>query len=298
MESPELPSLPVVAVEVLERTRDPDVSVHQIAQVVANDQALSLKILRTINSSFYGLRRPCPTIDRAVGLLGINPLRTLVLGFGLVDVTSRGAGGLDLMDYWRRSLSCAAAARRVAARVDGCDADEAFLAALVQDVGMLAMGSVIGPKYERAVSLTAGNHGRLPEVEAGTFGFHHAEAGEALAVRWRLPESLLDPIRHHHGLNGDADADRLATRVCHLANRIDLVMTGQASADDLRAVIEAGRRDLDLGPEAMVASIRGSAEDAREMAQLFRVEIGAGDLDDVLAEAHARLAACGGAEAA
>ncbi len=109
LSSPDLPSLPKVAMELLELTRDPDVELMEIARLVQYDPALSSKILRTVNSSYYGLAEPAPTIKRALTYLGMNTLKSLVLGFSLIDVTKQSQNGFDLIDYWRRGLFSAAA---------------------------------------------------------------------------------------------------------------------------------------------------------------------------------------------
>jgi two-component system cell cycle response regulator len=106
--NPALVSLPSVALDVLALTRRPGVKLSDIAAVVQNDQALTAKILKTVNSSFYGLPRPCPTITRALTYLGLSAVKSLVLGFSLID-TARQSDGLDMISHWRRGIYSAAA---------------------------------------------------------------------------------------------------------------------------------------------------------------------------------------------
>ena len=182
-----LPSLSAVALQVLELTQDENVKLTEIASAVENDQALTAKILRTINSSYYGLAKPCPTIARALAYLGLNTVKSVVLGFTLVDVTKQAEDGFDLVDYWRRCLYSAAAARRIAMQSSACDPEEAFIAALVQDMGMLAIHAASPSPYACLVQQTKGDHRRLPEMERAVFGFDHAEVGARLATQWRFP---------------------------------------------------------------------------------------------------------------
>ena len=88
-----LPSLPTIAVKVLELSRRETTSIEEIAAVVHNDPALTAKVLKTVNSSFYGLAKPCPTISRALSYLGLSTLKSLVLGFSLVKVSQSGKSG-------------------------------------------------------------------------------------------------------------------------------------------------------------------------------------------------------------
>ena len=190
---PTLPSLPSVAMKLLEVTRDPDLELSQIADVVQHDQALCSKILRTVNSSYYGLAKPCPTIPRALGYLGLNTVKSLVLGFSLVESTSGTNTEFDLLHYWRRCLLAAAAARRIARITKNVDPEEAFLAALMEDIGMLAIYEAVGPRYLETVRQTGGAHEYLSTLETEGLGFTHAEAGARLAERWRLPGHLVVP---------------------------------------------------------------------------------------------------------
>src|SRR5262245_24495269 len=168
---PGLPSLPTVAVQVLNLARNPNVQLDQIARVIQNDPALCARILKTVNSSFFGLSKPCPTITRALAYLGLNTVKSLVLGFSLVDWIETSDDVDDLQDYWRRSVCSAATARRLAAMVKGCDPEEAFVAALVQDIGVLAMRRAIGPAYRNITSQCRGRHEMLADLCRRTFGF-------------------------------------------------------------------------------------------------------------------------------
>src|SRR3982750_3745539 len=102
---PTLPTLPAVAVQVLELAQNPDVDIAQIAKIISKDPALSLKILRTVNSSFYGRSNPVSTISHALVFLGLQSVKTLVLGFSLVtNLTKNKSKGFKHITYWRRSV--------------------------------------------------------------------------------------------------------------------------------------------------------------------------------------------------
>ena len=197
---PSLPSLPAVAIQILELTRDPNVSIKQIGKVVENDQAIAAKVLRTINSSYYGLASPCPSIQRALGYLGLNTVRSLVLGFSLVDSfrNSTEHAGFDLQSHWRRALFGATSARTIANRACCTDPDEAFIASMLQDVGMLAASMALGDEYNDAIAEAGGDHFAVERIEQERLGFTHSEAGSLLAKRWRLPVSMIESVRNHH----------------------------------------------------------------------------------------------------
>lgn len=287
LSSPDLPTLPAVAIEILKLMRDQNAHLNEIAKLVENDPALSAKILSTVNSSFYSLKNPCPSIQRAISYLGLKPVRALVLGFSLVDMTRGGRYRQFLTEYWQRSVYSAAIARRLAESVPGCDPDHVFLAALMQDVGMLAMSTAMESHYDWVLSLTRGDHRRLPEVERATVGFSHTETGARLAQQWRLPEELIEPIRGHHAtVPTEAESDPLVD-VVRLAYQISAVITGAQDGQMLARIFETGQRVLHLDQPAMAEIIRAAAEDARELSRLLNVDIGAAvEVKAVLAEAE------------
>jgi len=172
-----LPSLPAVAARLLELTSDPDVELSKIAELVQQDQALSAKVLKTVNSSFYGLGSPCGSIDRAMGFLGLNTVKSLVLGFSLVEMTDGAEAGFDIDAHWRRAIIGATGARVVAERVGGLDIEEAFTASLFQDIGMLACFAAMKLRYVNAIKEAP--HNEVCGVERDAFGIDHAQVGGA-----------------------------------------------------------------------------------------------------------------------
>src|SRR6478735_1846025 len=143
-----LPSLPSIAMQVLELAQKADVDIAEIARIICKDPALSSKILRTVNSSFYGRSQHVSTISHALVILGLQSVKTLVLGFSLVtNLTKNKSKGFKHMTYWKRSIYSATAARAIAAKINIVQQEESFLAALLQDIGMLVLDQVLGEQY-------------------------------------------------------------------------------------------------------------------------------------------------------
>lgn len=211
MMCPTLPSLPAVAVRLLELTGDPDVAMGDIAKLVQQDQALAAKVLKTVNSSFYGLSSPCSSIDRAMGYLGLNTVKSLVLGFSLVETTKDAEGGFDLESHWRRAIIGATAARIIAKRVGGLDPEDAFTASLFQDMGTLAFYMSLRAEYGKVVGAVP--HWDLCEHELETFGFDHTRVGAELASRWKLPSEIADAIQFHHNPDACTNQNQILAQV-------------------------------------------------------------------------------------
>src|SRR5262249_3832394 len=158
------------------------------------DQALAAKILRTVNSSFYGLRRPCSTINQALVMLGLSTVKSLALSFSLV--ASLGAGAheeFDFVSYWRRGLYTAVAARLTPEAAGILQDGEASLGGLLQDAGRVAMPKALGRKSLH-VLLSANPHRELARLELAAFETQHPEVGAMLAQRWKLPPDLVMPV--------------------------------------------------------------------------------------------------------
>src|SRR5438034_964756 len=116
---PNLPSLPAIAMQVLELAQKSDVDIAEIARIISKDPALSGKILKTVNSSFYQRSQHVSTISHALVILGLQSVKTLVLGFSLVtNLTKNKSKGFKHLTYWRRSIYAATAARTVAAKIN------------------------------------------------------------------------------------------------------------------------------------------------------------------------------------
>jgi diguanylate cyclase (GGDEF)-like protein len=282
---PRLPSLPKVAIDVLELTRDKDVKLSEIAQTVQNDQALSSKIIKTVNSSYYGLSKPCPSIIRALAYLGLSTVKSLVLGFSLVDIAGTDDESFDLVDYWRRGIYSAAAARRIASLHGKCDTEEAFLGALMQDVGMIAINAAVPKEYGALLQETNGRHGDLVAREREVFGFDHAEIGADVGERcWQLPEGLVEAIRHHH--------DGKPVQHCEVAQSVAL--GGRAAATlcvedpaSLARLNDRGAQWFGFEPDELSQLLIQIARDASRLSSLFKISTGeTPDVLSILAEAQ------------
>jgi diguanylate cyclase (GGDEF)-like protein len=282
---PNLPSLPAVALDVLKLTNTANINLNEIAQLVQNDQALCAKILKTVNSSFYGLSKPCPTITRAFTYLGLSTVKSLVLGFSLVDCT-RGEHGFDLIDYWRRCIYSAAAARRVATISGACDPEETFIAALMQDLGMPAIHSALGTEYTHLIAQTDGDHDRLPQIEFDLLQFHHGEAGARLGERWRLPEQMIHAIRYHH--NPEAAANHIElVRAVALGYYAASTLTLQEAGRALNRFCHFAEMWFGFSGPQSTMLLSTISDDARELSRLFKINTGQPpDINAILAQAE------------
>lgn len=275
---PSLPSLPAVAAKLIELTGDPDVQMSEIAKTVQQDQALAGKVLKTVNSSYYGLPNRCGSIDRAMGYLGLNTVKSLVLGFSLVECTNSSENeGFDLVAHWRRTLMGATASRTIAQMFKLSDKDEVFTAALFQDMGMLATFTSMKDGY---LDVVAGvDHGKLSECEQNEFGFTHAKMGAALARKWSLPDNIADAIAFHHSPDKASEGDVEMIRAVSLGTQVAEALSADNPASAIRKIESTTKSWFPKQKIDIPELFEEVNESAKELASLFNTEIG--ELKDV-----------------
>jgi len=288
---PTLPTLPAVALAVIEQTADPDIKLDQLAKIIERDQALAAKVLRTVNSSFYGLRQRCTTIQKALVMLGLSPVKCLALGFSLVaSLEHEKEPKFDFISYWRRGLYGAVGARLVAEAAGHENPDEAFLAALLQDIGMVAMYRALGDEYLRVIAETKGDHRKLVRLELETFDLQHPEIGAMLGARWRLPESITLPVKYHERPTAAPLGCSLTTRCVGVGGLIHDALTETRSAAPRRRMFERCSGWFRIESDQANQLLRRAAESVEEFAKLFSLDVEGGtDPDAVMAEADRRL---------
>jgi two-component system, cell cycle response regulator len=275
-ECPNLPSLPTIAVQVLEVAKKSDADITEIARLISKDPALSGKILKTVNSSFYGRSQHVSTISHALVILGLQSVKTLVLGFSLVSNLTRGKG-LEHMAYWRHSIFAATAARIVASKAAVVQQEEAFLIALLMDIGLLVLDQVLGEQYGEIHS-TVTSHEDLAAAELAAIQATHAEVGSWLAGQWKLPPILTAPIEFHHDPDHipDAALKKLAQAVW-LGGRCADVFVDKNAAPAIAAVRQRATEWFQWSEADTDVLMNEIGSRTKEVASLFEINIGGGN---------------------
>jgi HD-like signal output (HDOD) protein len=187
-------SLPAVAVEVLKLTEHPKVDVRALKACIERDPALTVKILRVVNSSVFGLSREVSDLNQALALLGIKPLKLLALGFSLPESLFVNAAREQLDWYWKSALVRAVAAREISEQLFKRPGDDAFLAGLLQDLGVLVLLGELGRPYAGLLSEAIAARADLSRLEQESLGFDHTQLTAGLLDHWNLPVMLVRPL--------------------------------------------------------------------------------------------------------
>ncbi|QQE11105.1 GGDEF domain-containing protein [Planctomycetota bacterium] len=291
LQSPRLPSLPSIALEVIDLVQQPDVDINQIANTIQNDPALSSKILKTVNSSFYGQAYTVSTISHALVVLGLNSVKTLALGFSLVsNLQESGGEGFDHIRYWKRSIYAASAAKRFAKEQQLVQQEEVFLGALLQDLGMLAMNQVLGKEYTEMLNESDGCHDKLLELEQEKYQMTHADVGAELANSWKLPPLLITPIRYHETPDEVQAEFSKFVRCVALGGTIADLFINEADGHSLEKYLERAELWFSMTHDQAEGILHEISQDTNELQRLF--DMPADDfanVDDILAKANEAL---------
>lgn len=237
--SDSLPTPPAVLTQLNRIVSDPNMSASAVAAVMAEDPGMTGKILRMVNSAYYGLSDTVASVRQAIIILGINAVQSLVLCAGTFEAFSASDEDREYQDeFWRHSLRTAAAARVLCVLrseeddrlINGqIQAAEAFSTGLLHDIGKMVLLCHF-PEERRAVCAHA-DYGRIVDsrVEEDVLGVDHAEIGACLAERWNLPVALSTALRHHHDLAVENEGHLALVRMIHVADFLAHVGAGARS---------------------------------------------------------------------
>ena len=197
--SDSLPCPPGVATRIIELANDPHIDIARIAQALSVDPAMTASVLRIANSPIYAMPREVANLGQALMLLGLNATISLALSFSLLKSWHNNAlrSGLDDTLFWKRALLAASATRAIAAKLGWRDSEEMFLAALIQDIGVMALGRTLPDLYD-GLGDDQIRQSALIERERERTGADHADVGGWLLERWAFPERIVTAVRASH----------------------------------------------------------------------------------------------------
>jgi HD-like signal output (HDOD) protein/GGDEF domain-containing protein len=287
-------SRPSVALEIVRLASDPQADPRAIKECLEQDPALTGKILRVVNSSFFGLRREVADLNQALGLLGIKPLKLLVLGFSLPDEMFAEMAGDQLKWYWTTTLTRAVAARLLSNELWHDSGDEAFIAAMLQDIGILALLRELGPPYVKLLSRVVAQRLDLATLERDCLGFSHDELSAALLNQWKLPQRLIDAVaapKQTERLVQLVSAGSDTPRILHLADMLAQLVS-QRRFDVLPELMKAGGAYCDLTKGRLMVLVEKLQPQVEQLAQALSLELVADrNYVDVLVAAHDQMSA-------
>lgn len=217
-------TLPEITVQIIKIVEDPRSSAAQLHRIVSHDPALVTRILKVVNSSFYSLPTQVGSVERAIVMLGLNAIKNIAVAASIGQMF-RGVKlceGFTAKDLWKHCVAVGVVARDLAKTLHLPLADEAFLAGMIHDVGIL-VALQISPEALRSVCDKA-RRGPADfdfcRAERETMGYDHQQLGETLADIWKFPRACQLVAGHHHRIADVEAADRELVGIVHLADTL------------------------------------------------------------------------------
>jgi putative nucleotidyltransferase with HDIG domain len=236
-----MPSLPTTVSKVLEICNNPRTSPVDLNQVISLDPVLMGKVLKLINSAYYGLGQQITSLVRAIIMLGINTVKNLALSTAVLDHMSKSGEfqALNMEGFWRHSLCVGATSRLIAKRrkVDPKIVEEYFAAGLLHDIGKIPLNNALSQDYVTAMAYSDRERISIYAAEKAVIGMDHSMVGASIAKSWKLDEAISDAIAWHHAWReyGGEHKDVLFSVVLanYFANRDEIGFSGNRYPDKL-----------------------------------------------------------------
>lgn len=217
----ELSSLPQTLAEVLRVLRDENASTRDLADVLVKDPALTAKLLRIVNSPYYGAGREITTVTQAAQTLGTRAISALALSSSIYDLSGQWQVLVDRKRFWRHSLEVAMAARMLARESGYAYPEEAFISGLLHDIGILILEKSFPDKFQRIWKQAEAGES-IYDLEERIWGTNHARIGQFLLEQWGVPAVICEAVGHHHSqiLTETSDPELRPAQIVSLANLI------------------------------------------------------------------------------
>ncbi len=260
-------TLPEITVKIIQLVEDPSSTAHDLHQIIANDPALSARVLKVVNSAFYALPGQIGSINRAIVLLGLNAVKNIAIAASLAKLFRGGKLGpnFSARDLWTHSIGVGAAVKLLCEKVNLGLPDEAFLAGLIHDIGIMVEMQARRPQLLEALDQVQAGTDFL-EAEEQVLGANHQDFGRGLCRIWKFPDNLANVTGfHHRPLELSADT-RTLTCLVHcadiLAARNGIGYTATVSNTEIDSAV---KDELKL-TDAMIQQIDEQLPEASEVA--------------------------------
>lgn len=199
-----MPSLPTSVTKVVELSNDPNVSPADLNHVINLDPVLMGRVMKLINSAYYGLNQKVTSLVRAIIMLGINTVKNLALSTAVMGTLGDDSHfhALNMSGFWRHSLSVGVTSKLIAVEIGVAPKNREcfFIAGLLHDLGKLPLNYTLSDEYVKAMGISEREQLPLYRSEYRVMGITHAEAGKLIAKLWKLGSEIHDAISYHHSI--------------------------------------------------------------------------------------------------
>ncbi|MBU4316677.1 MAG: GGDEF domain-containing protein [Proteobacteria bacterium] len=286
----QLPSLPEVAMRILETVKQDDFSFNDLGRIISSDPGLTAKILKMANSSFYGLTQKVSSIEKAISILGATALKNVALSFVIAREFRKNASiGFDFDYFWKRAVTAAIAAD-LTGKLTSARNDDLFVAGLLMDIGVIIMYMTRPEEYLQVLYEKKLTDLPLERVEKGQFGIDHSRVSAEVLEKWGLAQAIFNPIALHHAPGEISYAEKNTAGILSIADQISSAYHGSRKNYKMHAIKETLEKDFGITEEKANRLIDNVAEKSLEVFSFF--EIHSGDMkpySQILQEANVEL---------
>jgi len=289
----EISSPSPVLSEVLEFVNKPDVSNAELADIILKDPALTTKLLKSANSTFYGVKREVTSINQAIMIMGLKSVKYYTLSivvFNQVNANKNNSK-LNQKQLWRHFLETAIASRKIAELIRYDQPEEAYVAGLLHDIGIVIIENTFPKEYQEVVRLILQNMS-ICDAEKKVFGIDHQEVADYVTTRWNMPEKLRAPLKLHHLYNDD-NLDNLSdlVKIVSLADCISQVSFSELSnlynTEKRIVALNNISNSIGINPKSLIEIHLKLAGEVSDSAKAMDMETG--DAIEILSESNAQL---------
>lgn len=196
-----IPSLPEVVTQVVRLVNDPNSSARDVQEIMSKDPGMAAKILRMVNSVYYGLKEKVHSLEQAIAILGFKTIRSIALSISVINLFQQKDAGFNMKAYWTHSAVCACIGRSIGTRIKLPDAELAFVIGLLKDIGMPLLVEHAPEELRAAIALAREYRLSFKKAVRKVLDTDHTEIGAWLCEHWGLDESIIDAIRHQDDLD-------------------------------------------------------------------------------------------------
>lgn len=221
-----MPAFPSSVNQILQLTADINSSPKDLIQVIEHDPVLTLKVLKLVNSAYFGLSREVTSIKKSVVYIGLNSIKNISISIAAIGVLpKKNLSGYSMNNFLLHSLTTAAVARLLGKSkgVPETDLSDYFVTSLLHDIGQLTLAQFLPELFAQAYDLSKKEGILIQQAEKKVIGEDHAMVGAMLAEKWKLPENLIHCIRYHHRLDELEDATILEKTI-FVANQVSKLL--------------------------------------------------------------------------
>lgn len=193
-----IPTVPVVVNQVLTELENPNADLDEVAEIIMADQVLTLRILRLINSAFWGLKHQVQSLKEAIVYMGFKEIRNVVLTTWLVNAFVSKVAHIRIETLWEHSFGCALVSRLIARRIKYHNPEQAYLAGLLHDIGEVILCQYFAEEFAQVLQLAEEKMISLQEAEDEVLGINHTNIGRWMIEQWHLQKALAEVIEWHH----------------------------------------------------------------------------------------------------